>query len=106
MLEADPRTRDSIWQGVSLSLGALADPRLLDAVSPGDGEAFDPEGFLRSNGTLYLHATGAGANNSAALVAAFVEDLPANVRRQFRKILELAGLADAGISPHAFRRTG
>ncbi|WP_438854873.1 type IV secretory system conjugative DNA transfer family protein [Agromyces sp. M3QZ16-3] len=81
MLEADPRTRDSIWQGVSLSLGALADPRVLDAVSPGDGEAFDPEQFLRSNGTLYLLATGAGANNSAALVSAFVEDLIETTRR-------------------------
>ncbi|GAA1061402.1 type IV secretory system conjugative DNA transfer family protein [Agromyces bracchium] len=81
MLEADPRTRDAIWQGVSLSLGALADPRVLDAVSPGDGEAFDPEQFLRSNGTLYLLATGAGANNSAALVSAFVEDLIETARR-------------------------
>ncbi|MFC5932037.1 type VI secretion protein [Cryobacterium melibiosiphilum] len=81
MLEADPRTRDSIWQGVSLSLGALADPRVLDAVSPGEGEAFDPEGFLRSNGTLYLLATGAGSNNSAALVSAFVEDLVETARR-------------------------
>jgi type IV secretory pathway TraG/TraD family ATPase VirD4 len=81
MLEADPRTRDSIWQGVSLSLGALADPRVLDAVSPPDGEGFDPEGFLRSNGTLYLLATGAGSNNSAALVSAFVEDLVETARR-------------------------
>lgn len=81
MLDADPRTRDSIWQGVSLSLGALADPRVLDAVSPSDGEAFDPERFLRSNGTLYLLATGAGANNSAALVSAFVEDLVETARR-------------------------
>jgi type IV secretion system protein VirD4 len=81
MLEADPRTRDSIWQGVSLSLGALADPRVLDAVSPGEGESFDPEGFLRSNSTLYLLATGAGSNNSAALVSAFVEDLVETARR-------------------------
>jgi type IV secretion system protein VirD4 len=81
MLEADPRTRDSIWQGVSLSLGALADPRVLDAVSPGEGEAFDPEGFLRGNGTLYLLATGAGSNNSAALVSALVEDLVETARR-------------------------
>jgi len=81
MLEVDPRTRDSIWQGVSLSLGALADPRVLDAVSPGDGEGFDPEAFLRSNGTLYLLATGAGSNNSAALVSAFVEDLVETARR-------------------------
>jgi type IV secretion system protein VirD4 len=81
MLEADPRTRDSIWQGVSLSLGALADPRVLDAVSPGEGESFDPEDFLRSNSTLYLLATGAGSNNSAALVSAFVEDLVETARR-------------------------
>lgn len=75
MLQADPRTRDSIWQGVSLSLAALADPRVLDAVSPADGEEFDPEDFLRRNGTLYLLATGSGASNSAALVSALVEDL-------------------------------
>ena len=81
MLESDPRTRDSIWQGVSLALGALADPRVLAAVSPSEGESFDPETFLRGNGTLYLLATGAGANNSAALVAAFVEDVVESARR-------------------------
>ena len=27
MLQSDPRTRDSIWQGVSFSLASLADPR-------------------------------------------------------------------------------
>ena len=81
MLESDPRTRDSIWQGVSLALGALADPRVLAAVSPAEGESFDPETFLQNNGTLYLLATGAGANNSAALVAAFVEDVVESARR-------------------------
>ncbi|WP_417235207.1 type IV secretory system conjugative DNA transfer family protein [Arthrobacter sp.] len=81
MIDADPRTRDSIWQGVSLALGALADPRVLDAVSPRDGESFDPEAFIRDSGTLYLLATGAGAGASAALVAAFVEDLVETARR-------------------------
>jgi type IV secretory pathway TraG/TraD family ATPase VirD4 len=81
MIDSDPRTRDSIWQGVSLSLAALADPRVLDAVSPREGEDFDPEAFLQERGTLYLLATGAGANNSAALVAAFVEDLVEAARR-------------------------
>ena len=81
MIDSDPRTRDSIWQGVSLSLSALADPRVLDAVSPGDGEDFDPEKFIQSRGTLYLLATGAGAGASAALVAAFVEDLVEAARR-------------------------
>ncbi|CAL8898176.1 hypothetical protein KVA01_08540 [Kocuria varians] len=81
MLDADPRTRDSIWQGVSLSLAALADPRVLEAVSPADGEEFDPEAFIQQRGTLFLLATGAGAGNSAALVAALVEDLVETARR-------------------------
>lgn len=81
MIDSDPRTRDSIWQGVSLSLAALADPRVLDAVSPGPDEQFDPEAFLRQRGTVYLLATGAGANNSSALVSAFVEDLVEAARR-------------------------
>ena len=81
MIDAEPRTRDSIWQGVSLSLAALADPRVLDAVSPGEGEEFDPEAFIRDRGTLFLLATGAGAGNSAALVAALVEDLVETARR-------------------------
>lgn len=81
MIEADPRTRDSIWQGVSLALAALADPRVLDAVSPTEDETFDPEVFIRNKGTLYLLATGAGAGNSAALVAALIEDLVETCRR-------------------------
>ncbi|MFN2319891.1 MAG: type IV secretory system conjugative DNA transfer family protein, partial [Dermatophilaceae bacterium] len=80
MIQSDPRTRDSIWQGVSLAFSALADPRVLDAISPRHGEAFDPISFLRDNGTLYLLATGAGAGASAALVAAFIEDLVEVVR--------------------------
>jgi type IV secretory pathway TraG/TraD family ATPase VirD4 len=80
-INSDPRTRDSIWQGVSLSLGSLADPRVLDAVTPRDGEGFDPEAFLRDSGTLYLLATGAGAGASAALVSALVEDLTETARR-------------------------
>jgi type IV secretory pathway TraG/TraD family ATPase VirD4 len=81
LIDADPRTRDSIWQGVSLALGALADPRVLDAVTPRDGEDFDPEAFLTGRGTMYLLATGAGAGAAAALVAAFVEDLIEAARR-------------------------
>ncbi|MBS1698871.1 MAG: type IV secretory system conjugative DNA transfer family protein [Actinobacteria bacterium] len=81
MIDSDPRTRDSIWQGVSLALGSLADPRVLDAVSPGPGEGFDPEQFIRDRGALFLLATGSGAGASAALVAALVEDLIETARR-------------------------
>ena len=81
VIESDPKTRDSIWQGVSLALAALADPRVLDAVSPGPDERFDPEAFIRDRGTLFLLATGSGAGASAALVAALVEDLIETARR-------------------------
>lgn len=81
MVSADPRTRDSIWQGVGLAFQSLADPRVMDAVTPADGEAFDPETFITGNGTLYLLATGSGASSSAALVAAFIEDLVEVARR-------------------------
>lgn len=81
MIQADPRTRDSVWQGVSLAWSSLADPRVLDAVTPRAGEAFDPESFLRDHGSLYLLATGAGAGASAALVAAFIEDLVETSRK-------------------------
>lgn len=81
MIDSDPRTRDSIWQGVSLALGSLADPRVLDAVSPGPGEGFDPEHFIQNKGTLFLLATGSGAGASATLVAALVEDLIETARR-------------------------
>ncbi|EGD44029.1 putative TraG-family protein [Nocardioidaceae bacterium Broad-1] len=80
MIHADPRTRDSIWMGVSLALSCLADPRVVTAVSPENGEHFDPAEFLTGNGTLYLLATGAGAGAAWPLVAAFVEDLVETAR--------------------------
>src|SRR3954447_2360138 len=73
MIHSDPRTRDSICMGVSAALSCMADPRVLDAVSPRPGEHFDPIDFLTNNGTLYLLATGAGAGASWSLVAAFIE---------------------------------
>lgn len=81
MINADARTRDSIWMGVAQSLASLADPRVLDAVNPDPGEHFDPEEFLTNNGTLYLLATGAGSSASWPLVAALIEDLTETARR-------------------------
>lgn len=79
---ANPRTRDSIWQGVSLAFAALADPRVLDAVTPNPGEGFEPGRFLAESGTLYLLATGAGAGASAPLVSALIEDIVEVARRR------------------------
>jgi type IV secretory pathway TraG/TraD family ATPase VirD4 len=80
MIDSDPRTRDSIWMAVAEALSCLADPRVLDAVSPGPGDEFDPREFLTNNGTLYLLATGAGAGASWSLVAALIEDLAETAR--------------------------
>ncbi|HVV76305.1 MAG TPA: hypothetical protein VHC43_09740, partial [Mycobacteriales bacterium] len=51
---ADPRQRDSVWAGVRRAVDSLADPRVLDACSPPEGEALDLADFLAERGTLYL----------------------------------------------------
>ncbi len=80
VIHGDPRSRESVWMGVAQALACLADPRVLEAVTPGPGEDFDPVAFLTGNGTLYLLATGAGARTAWPLVAAFVEDLVETAR--------------------------
>ncbi|QAY68794.1 type IV secretory system conjugative DNA transfer family protein [Xylanimonas protaetiae] len=80
-INADPRTRDAVWNGVKVALAALSQPRVLDAVSPRPGEEFDPHAFIRDGGTLYLLATSAGSGGVAPLVAAFVEDLTETAKR-------------------------
>jgi type IV secretion system protein VirD4 len=74
-ITADPRTRDSIWVGVRTALACLADPHVLNAISPRGDEQFDPAEFLRSCGTLYLLGTSAGAGAAANLIGAYIEDI-------------------------------
>lgn len=81
MISSDPRTRDSIWMAVAQAVASLADPRVLDSVNPDADELFDPQEFLKNNGTIYLLATGAGSGASWPLVAAFIEDLTETARR-------------------------
>ena len=78
---ADPRTRDSIWLGVRQALSSLADPRVLDAVTPTGSESFDPAAFLRDRGTLYVLGTATGAGAAAPLLAAMIEDVVETARR-------------------------
>ncbi len=81
ILEADPRQRDAVWAMVTIAFAALADPKVLDAVSPAPGEHLDPEEFLTNNGTIYLVGTATGATATAGLVGAFVEDVAEAARR-------------------------
>ena len=66
---------------VSIAFSALADPKVLDAVSPRPGEHFDPDTFLRNNGTVYLLGTSSGVTATGGLVGAFVEDVVEAARR-------------------------
>jgi type IV secretory pathway TraG/TraD family ATPase VirD4 len=81
LISADPRQRDSVWAMVSIAFAALADPRVLDAVSPADDEHLDPASFLSNNGTIYLLGTSTGAAATAGLVGAFLEDVLEVARR-------------------------
>lgn len=81
IVTADQRQRDSVWAMVAIAFAALADPRVLQTLSPDEGEGFDPEAFLRDRGTLYLLGTASGASATGRLVGAFVEDVVATARR-------------------------
>ncbi|WP_083459571.1 type IV secretory system conjugative DNA transfer family protein [Jiangella muralis] len=79
---ADARTRDSIWLGVRQAFAGLADPRVLDALTPRPGEReFDPIAFVRDGGALFLLGTAAGAGGVGTLVAALIEDLLETARQ-------------------------
>jgi type IV secretory pathway TraG/TraD family ATPase VirD4 len=81
ILSADVKQRDSIWAMVGLAFAALADPDVLESVSPAAGEEFVPDGFLAEQGTLYLLGTSSGAASVTGLVAAFIEDVIETARR-------------------------
>lgn len=81
ILDSDPKQRDSVWAMVSNTFAVLADPRVVEAVSPAPGEEFDVEDFLRRSGTVYLLGTASGASATASLVAAFIDDVVETARR-------------------------
>lgn len=93
ILSADQKQRDSIWAMVAIAFSALADPNVLDALSPAPGDEFDPETFLKSDGTLYLLGTSSGASSTTGLVSAFIEDVVEIARRL------AAGSAGARLDP-------
>jgi type IV secretory pathway TraG/TraD family ATPase VirD4 len=80
IISADQRRRDDVWAMVSNTFAPLADPQVLDAVSPGPDEVFDPAVFLAQRGTVYLVGTASGASATATLVSAFVEDVVETAR--------------------------
>lgn len=82
ILHGDEKMRDNSWFGVSAALAPLSIPTILDAMSPGPGDAFDPDEFLRGENTLYLIGTGAGAGAVGGFLGAIVDDVVETARRK------------------------
>ena len=55
---ADQKQRDSVWAMVAIAFASLADPKVLDAVSPAPGEQFDPVHRRQWPDTLAVLAAG------------------------------------------------
>ncbi len=78
----DPRTRDSIWAMVANAFAPLADPKVIEALSPSDSEVFDPNEFIEEKGTLYLLGTSTGSRATSTFVSALMEDVIETAKRQ------------------------
>ena len=81
IVSADQRQRDSIWAMVANAFAALADPQVLDAVSPGASSGSTRPPSCADRGTLYLIGTATGASATAGFVTALVEDVVEVARR-------------------------
>ena len=81
IVSSDQRTRDSVWAMVANAFAPLADPAVLESVSPEAEGAFDPARFVSQSGTLYLLGTASGGTATANLIAALIEDMVEAARR-------------------------
>jgi type IV secretory pathway TraG/TraD family ATPase VirD4 len=81
IISSDQRTRDSVWAMVANAFAPLADPAVLESVSPEGNDAFLPDRFISESGTLYLLGTASGATATANLVASLIEDMVEAARR-------------------------
>jgi type IV secretion system protein VirD4 len=87
ILDLPDKTVASIFGTLHSVVSWTDDAALLDAVTPGEGEGFDIEEFLTSNGTLYLIGSDREGGTLAPLFAAFTTEL-------FETAKILAGRAD------------
>lgn len=74
-------TKSGLWTTVQTALAPLLSPTAQATFCPDDGESFDIEAFLRSNGTVYLLVAEKQAAALAPLIAAFVDELIETTKR-------------------------
>ncbi len=77
----EPRHRDSIWATVRRAFDCFADPKVLEATDV-DHDTFDAARFLEQSGTIYLMGSPGAQHSVAPIVAALIEDIVDEARRQ------------------------
>ena len=77
----EPRHRDSIWATVRRAFDCFADPKVLEATRV-DHDTFDAATFLGQRGTIYLMGSPGAQHSVAPIVAALIEDIVDEARRQ------------------------
>ncbi|MEV7840559.1 TraM recognition domain-containing protein [Streptomyces albidoflavus] len=68
-------TGDGIFTTLSTALAWMANPRVAETVTPGPGEHFDAETFLRNRGTLYMIGNDKPGSTVAPLFVMFADYL-------------------------------
>ena len=77
----EPRHRDSIWATVRRAFDCFADPKVLEATRV-DHDTFHAAEFLERRGTIYLMGSPGAQHSVAPIVAALIEDIVDEARRQ------------------------
>jgi type IV secretory pathway TraG/TraD family ATPase VirD4 len=71
----DARGQSAVFSGARRVLDCLADPRVLDACRPTEGEAFDVDRFLSDRGILYAICPTGSQANLAPIITALIETI-------------------------------
>jgi type IV secretory pathway TraG/TraD family ATPase VirD4 len=74
-------TSASLKMTLALVLKSLANPRVLDMVSPAPHEQFDVEDFIRNGGSIFLLNNGEASGSTAPLVTCLVDDIGSVAKR-------------------------
>ena len=81
VINGDPQLLSSIWFGVSGTTAPLRIPAVRDSMSPGPGENFDMDAFLRERNSLYLIGTGTGAGAAGGFLGGLMDSITEHARR-------------------------
>lgn len=88
VINGDPQLLSSIWFGVSGTTAPLRIPAVRESMSPGPGENFDMDAFLRERNSLYLIGTGTGAGAAGGFLGGLMDSITEHARRTAQRSAE------------------